>query len=427
MSTVAAPGELVLTLTSQIGRCAAGATGDYRWTVSAQTTTLTLEAIDDECPDRAAALAGTWTHTACPTRGNDCLGFLEAGTYRSVNFDPFDTDSYGQVTYTVPDGWTSTLDDKGRLELLPPDANEQGAHGVFLFADVAPTTSDCLATPLATVGKLAIADSITETPGLVTSTAVTEVGGYEAQAIDITATDLVCDGEQPLLASRPGAETSWTSTIGDGQQMRIVLVDLADDRTLALVISSDRTTSEYAALLDASTAVIDSMVFVRHALSVFPLDHVCLTPTKVEGNDMTNRRHRIVIIATALSAVLGACGSDADTAAPATDGGEVAPAESTEHGACSDNCSHQRRHHRGQHCAGRNPRRARRPMGRATSSSRQSRHRDRSRIRRHLRRVRRLRDRHRRKPDGVQLRSGRHWRRHDRDDARRRRPGLRRR
>ena len=229
--------------------------------MSAQTTTLTLEAIDDECPDRAAALAGTWTHTACPTRGNDCLGFLEGGTYRSVNFDPFDTDSYGQVTYTVPDGWTSNLDDKGTLELLPPDANEQGAHGVFLFADVAPTTSDCLATPLATVGQQAIADSITETPGLVASTAVTEVGGYEAQAIDITATDLVCDAGQPLLASRPGAETSWTSTLSDGHQMRIVLVDLADDRTLALVISSDRTTSEYAALLDASTSVIDSMVF----------------------------------------------------------------------------------------------------------------------------------------------------------------------
>ena len=45
---------------------------------------------------------------------------------------------------------------------------------------------------------------------------------------------------------------------------------------------------------------------------------------------MTNRRHRIVIIATALSTVLGACASDADTAAPATDGGEVAPVESTE-------------------------------------------------------------------------------------------------
>lgn len=257
---VAGPGELVLTLTGQIGRCVAGATGDYRWTVSPRTTSLTLEAIDDECPDRATALAGTWTHTACPTRGSDCLGFLEAGTYASVNFDPFDTDAYGQVTYTVPNGSTSTRDDKGRLTLLPPDADEQGEHGVYLFAEVAATT-DCQATSLAMVGMPAIAAAITAAPGLVASTAVTAVGGFEARTIDITATDLTCDGEQPLLVSRPGAETSWTSTIGEGRQMRIVLVNLEDDRTLALVIASDRSTSEYAALLDASTAVIESMVF----------------------------------------------------------------------------------------------------------------------------------------------------------------------
>jgi hypothetical protein len=259
--TVAGPGELVLTLTGQIGRCVAGATGDYRWSVSPQATTLTLEAIVDECPDRAAALAGTWTHTDCPTRGNDCLGFLEAGTYASVNFDPFDTDSYGQVTYTVPDGWTSTLDDKARLTLLPPDADEQGDHGLYLFADVAATTTDCPATSAATVGMDAIADAITSTPGLVATTAVAEVGGFEARTIDITATDLSCDGDAAVLASRPGAVASWSATINEGQQMRIVLVELTDDRTLALVIASERSPSEYAALLDDATAVIESLVF----------------------------------------------------------------------------------------------------------------------------------------------------------------------
>ncbi|MBP8210762.1 MAG: hypothetical protein KAY11_14445, partial [Ilumatobacteraceae bacterium] len=45
---------------------------------------------------------------------------------------------------------------------------------------------------------------------------------------------------------------------------------------------------------------------------------------------MTIRRHRIVIIAIVLCGVLGACGSDADTSAPATDRTEVAPVESTE-------------------------------------------------------------------------------------------------
>ena len=257
---VSGRGELVLTLTGQIGRCIAGATGDYRWRASPQATTLTLEAIDDECPDRAAALAGTWTHTACPTRGNDCLGPLEAGTYASVNFDPFDSDAYGQVAYTVTDGWTSTLDDKARLTLLPPDADEQGEHGLYLFADVAATTTDCPATSAAAVGMDAIADAITSTPGLEATTDVAEVGGFEARTIDITATDLICDGEASVLASKPGAVTSWSATINEGQQMRIVLVDLTDNRTLALVISSERSPSAYAALVDDAAAVIDSLL-----------------------------------------------------------------------------------------------------------------------------------------------------------------------
>lgn len=258
---VTGPGQLQLTLADQVGRCVAGATGDYRWTVSSQATTLNLEATDDECPDRAAALAGAWTRTACPTRGSDCLGRLEAGDYASVNFDPFDSDSYGQVVYTVPDGWTSSLDDKGRLTLLPPDGDETGVHGVYLFADVAPTTADCPATSRAIAGMSAIADAITSTPGLVTTTSSTAVGGYEARAIDISAADLICDGEQPLLTSRPGAATSWTLSVGEAQQMRVVLVDIGDDRTLAIVITSDRSTSAYAALVEDSTTVIDSLVF----------------------------------------------------------------------------------------------------------------------------------------------------------------------
>ena len=258
--TVARPGELELRLTGQVGRCVAGATGDYRWTLSPQATTLTLEAIDDECPDRAAALAGTWTHTDCPTRGDDCLGFLEAGTYASVNFDPFDSDDYGQVIYTVPDGWTSTLDDKDRLTLLPPDGDERGIHGVYLFADAAATTTDCPATPSGTGGMDVIVDAVASTPGLVAATAVTEVGGFEARTIEITANELICDGGASVLASKPGAVSSWSATINSGQQMRIVLVDLADNRTLAVVVASDRSPSAYATLLDEAAAVVDSMV-----------------------------------------------------------------------------------------------------------------------------------------------------------------------
>ncbi|MFL6181687.1 MAG: hypothetical protein ACJ73J_05210, partial [Actinomycetes bacterium] len=45
---------------------------------------------------------------------------------------------------------------------------------------------------------------------------------------------------------------------------------------------------------------------------------------------MIDRRHRIVIIAAALIALLGACASDAEPATAATDSTEVAPVKSTE-------------------------------------------------------------------------------------------------
>ena len=105
-----------------------------------------------------------------------------------------------------------------------------------------------------------IVDAVASTPGLVAATAVTEVGGFEARTIEITANELICDGGASVLASKPGAVSSWSATINSGQQMRIVLVDLADNRTLAVVVASDRSPSAYATLLDEAAAVVDSMV-----------------------------------------------------------------------------------------------------------------------------------------------------------------------
>ena len=92
------------------------------------------------------------------------------------------------------------------------------------------------------------------------ATALAEVSGFEARTIDITATGPICDGGASVLASKPGATTSWSERVNEGNQMRIVLVDVTDNRTLALVIASERSQSAYAALLADATAVIDSLV-----------------------------------------------------------------------------------------------------------------------------------------------------------------------
>lgn len=254
-------GRLRLTLVDQIGSCAAGAIGDYRWTLSPQGTILTVKAISDECPTRAAAFAGEWTHTACPGRGSDCLGPLEAGHHASVNFDPFVSNTYGEVAYDVTGGWSSPVDDKTRLSLLPTEGDTSGVHGLYLFADVAPTTAGCAAAPSTATGQKAIAAALSATPGLSVITTEATVGAYQAQVFDLSAAaTAACAGKQPVLASRPGAPTSWTLAIGAGRRMRIVLVDLPGDHTMAVVVASDRSAAEYAQLLDAATAVIDSFV-----------------------------------------------------------------------------------------------------------------------------------------------------------------------
>ncbi len=260
--TVTGVGQLQLTLTDQLGQCAAGAIGEYRWTLSPQATTLTVVAVSDECPTRGEALAGTWTHTACPARGGDCLGPLESGRYASVDFDPFGSDSYGEVSYDVTDGWASTFDDKNRLTLLPPGGDQSEIHGLYLFAEIAPANADCSATASTVTGSAAaVAAALAAMPGLSVTTSEATVGAYQAHVLDlVAAASLPCAGEQRLLASKPGGSTPWTLAIGQGQRMRILLIDLPGGRTIAVVVASDRSAAEYAQLLDASTAVIDSFV-----------------------------------------------------------------------------------------------------------------------------------------------------------------------
>ena len=264
---VTGAGELRLTLTDQAGRCAAGTIGDYRWTLSPHATTLTVVVVSDECRARAESLAGTWTHTACPARGGECLGPLEAGRYASVHFDPFGSNSYGEVAYDVTDGWASTFDDKNRLTLLPPGGEESAIHGLYLFADIVPANPDCSATASTVTGSASgDAAALSAMPGLSVTTSQATVGAYQAQVLDLTsAATLPCAAGQPLLVSKPGSSTSWALAIGEGQRMRIMLIDLPGARTMAIVVASQRSATEYARLLDASMVVIDSF-----ALSATP-------------------------------------------------------------------------------------------------------------------------------------------------------------
>ena len=105
---------------------------------------LRLTPIEDGCTERGKALAGAWWKMGCTIADDNCLGLLDAGTYKSQFISPrLDPAPPGRpivggLTYTVPDGWANASDWPESFEIvpaaeLPPidDADRTGSIGVF--------------------------------------------------------------------------------------------------------------------------------------------------------------------------------------------------------------------------------------------------------------------------------------------------------
>ena len=96
--------------------CEPGDVGLYTWSLSPGGTLLQLTATSDDCASRRAAFEGEWERSACRNPDNNCLGDLEAGTYKSQFIGPRLDDgepwtaNFGAFSYTVPDGWSNTAD-----------------------------------------------------------------------------------------------------------------------------------------------------------------------------------------------------------------------------------------------------------------------------------------------------------------------------
>jgi hypothetical protein len=121
------PGVVRLVSRETADGCTAGDVGLYQWSLSPKASLLRLTATSDECESRRAALDGQWQRSACKNPENDCLGDLEAGTYRSQFIGPrLDegepwTANFGALSYTVPDGWSNTWDFPDSYVLMRSD------------------------------------------------------------------------------------------------------------------------------------------------------------------------------------------------------------------------------------------------------------------------------------------------------------------
>ena len=276
-SDLAATGDdtIEVKLAGDVLDCLDGDVGHYRWTLSPQATTLTLTATDDTCAARQATLEGTWTHTACKTEGRDCLGIVEAGTYSTNRWNPYGGFTYGQVTFTVPDGWAVDYDSQAAFFLRSADdytkLGNDSAWGISAWADVAaaaPDNPDCSGEPPdkadASVGTGAanIATWMTALPSLKATRSTMTIGGLQAEVVDAETAEgaSVCDWGVVLIASRTSKPDPFNFGIVANQHMRIILVDVLPERTVAIFLD-DSQHPGFAALEKAAMPIVESFVF----------------------------------------------------------------------------------------------------------------------------------------------------------------------
>ena len=256
-----------LTLSADTASCSAGDVGHYRWALSPRGTTLTLTALDDVCDLRAKTITGAWVHTACNEHGRDCLGVVEAGTYSTNRFNPYGQFTYGQLTFTVPDGWAVANDSQAALFLRRASDysnHKDSFYGLSAWADVAAAKQDCSDKSDGTIGTGAakIAAWMETLPSVIATHTTTEVNGLPAEVVDVHIAPgaTTCQGFVSLIASRTSKPDPFNFGVFGDQQMRVVLIDIAPQRTVAVFID-DALEHRYDELAAAAMPIIKSFTF----------------------------------------------------------------------------------------------------------------------------------------------------------------------
>jgi hypothetical protein len=142
-----------------------------------------------------------------------------------------------------------------------PDAPD--GSGIAFYADVAAPDGACPASPARETGADAIARLVSSAAqgagGSATTTEAT-LDGFDARVVDLAVGGTApCGGTLPVLVSRAGSPVDWSVTAGPAARLRVVLLDVPGDRTMAIVVSGAGSVDEHAALLDTASALIDSL------------------------------------------------------------------------------------------------------------------------------------------------------------------------
>ena len=265
-------------LESGAGPCDADTGGDYDWTLSPSGRVLTFSVIADACTQRGTALTGTWWKMGCTTDGDNCLGLLDAGTYKSQFIAPHVDRGgewapvFGALTYTVPDGWANASDWPESFEVvpasdLPPidDADRTGSIGVFTQPTAMAQDPPCSDQVESGVGRRVddLATWIGTVPGLATTepTPVT-IGGRSGLTLDISLdpswTGLCNPGDPdttPIVTYlNPGLGLRGV------ERARLILLDLGEGDVVAIAVWTPDQAS-FDAFTPEAMPVIESFQF----------------------------------------------------------------------------------------------------------------------------------------------------------------------
>jgi hypothetical protein len=288
-STVAATGPATLQVVATTGTkdCHPGDAGAYGWELTGKDTVLTLTPIStDACGARQTALAGQWVRDFPPLPASGDA--LPAGTHSTLTFDPLaDPRSTTHLEFTVPEGCRVVGDDLAAFDLqrLPDDpAGDPLAEpqiGVFvnprLEADFAPgaacgPTGDA---PGIGGGLDELVAAIVSRPGIVpTQPADVTIAGRRGRLLDLrlapTWTGGCTDISGPVVGMPilhlGGSDHGPAVGLGPDQEVRLILVDIGEGRTLAISIyPAAKVTPTFEQHVTEAMPIVQSFKFVPAA------------------------------------------------------------------------------------------------------------------------------------------------------------------
>ena len=280
-------GQFRLETTTSDGPCSTGDIGRYGWSVNPTTRILTIVANGDDCATRLGAVPGTWWLEACKNDQTNCLGDLDAGTYKSQYFTPrLDAGAgaawvpdFGALRYTVPDGWANSVDFPERFSLTPsadfalegkvgPDA----VHKIELHWQYAASAqnAECKSAELTSVPRT-VDGLIAWIRGLASldagaPSAIT-IDGQPGQWLDVSMASswtTLCPGAtQPIaviLTEAGSSAAADTYAIGQTDRVRMVFLDLGGgDLLMVEIITSDA--ARFDSLVAQAMPIIGSFIF----------------------------------------------------------------------------------------------------------------------------------------------------------------------